>query len=373
MGTRGRAPRARRRNVDGVTHRPGLGRLDFSPQIRYPFKRWQWFTVNSSFAWRDTFYTRSQRSAQSTSDTPAAIVDEATEPPVLHAAGARSVGPVFTRVWDTPGQRLRRAVQAHRSSRSSTCTRTSPIDNFDRIVQIDGIDGVVGNATNFAYGLNNRFYAKREARGESSQAQEIVDVDVSQTYYTDARRRSTTAQYSTTTGGAPPNHFSPVSLSVRATPTRRLQCDVARRVRQPATASSGRCTARATTTGPAASRPRSAGASGSSSGLPGFNDPSSLDHYLNGSTNARTLRQPLRRHLLVQLRRLRSALLQQRIPAFYNAQCCGIAFEYQRVQLRHQLPRFPSDHRFFLSFTLAGLGQLLAVQRRDERRAALAT
>ena len=51
-------------------------------------------------------------------------------------------------------------------------------------------------------------------------------------------------------------------------------------------------------------------------------------------------------------------MLKQRISAFYNAQCCGIAFEYQTVQLRrrHRRPAGPADHRFFLSFTLAGLG-----------------
>src|SRR5205085_10832584 len=41
-----------------VTDDTGLSRLDFSPQIRYPFKKWQWFTVNSTVSWRDTYYTR---------------------------------------------------------------------------------------------------------------------------------------------------------------------------------------------------------------------------------------------------------------------------------------------------------------------------
>jgi len=35
-----------------------LGRTIFSTQLRYPFKKWQWFTVNSSVSWRDTYYTR---------------------------------------------------------------------------------------------------------------------------------------------------------------------------------------------------------------------------------------------------------------------------------------------------------------------------
>ena len=54
---------------------------------------------------------------------------------------------------------------------------------------------------------------------------------------------------------------------------------------------------------------------------------------------------------------LHTKILQQRISGFYNAQCCGIAFEYQTVNsaVRSATHR-PSDHRFFMSFTLAGLG-----------------
>ena len=45
------------------------------------------------------------------------------------------------------------------------------------------------------------------------------------------------------------------------------------------------------------------------------------------------------------------------LPIFYNAQCCGLAFEYQRYNFAG-LPQYivPADHRFFISFTLAGLG-----------------
>ncbi len=48
---------------------------------------------------------------------------------------------------------------------------------------------------------------------------------------------------------------------------------------------------------------------------------------------------------------LRELLLNQRITAFYNAQCCGIAFEFQKAGYFSV-----SDRRFFISFTLAGLG-----------------
>ena len=49
-------------------------------------------------------------------------------------------------------------------------------------------------------------------------------------------------------------------------------------------------------------------------------------------------------------------MLQQRISAFYNAQCCGIAFEFQNYHFGGGDFAGPTDRRFFMSFTLAGLG-----------------
>ncbi len=55
---------------------------------------------------------------------------------------------------------------------------------------------------------------------------------------------------------------------------------------------------------------------------------------------------------------LHTAFLQQRWSAFYNAQCCGLAFEYQTYNYGagSLTTLIPADHRFFMSFTLAGLG-----------------
>ena len=54
----------------------------------------------------------------------------------------------------------------------------------------------------------------------------------------------------------------------------------------------------------------------------------------------------------------RSTLLSSRIVAYYNAQCCGIAFEYQTYNFPQFSSIYPvqSDRRFNFSFTLAGLG-----------------
>jgi hypothetical protein len=45
------------------------------------------------------------------------------------------------------------------------------------------------------------------------------------------------------------------------------------------------------------------------------------------------------------------------VSIFYNAQCCGIAMEYQTYNYgANSSSPIPADHRFFMSFTLAGLG-----------------
>ncbi len=50
--------------------------------------------------------------------------------------------------------------------------------------------------------------------------------------------------------------------------------------------------------------------------------------------------------------------LQQRYAAFYNAQCCGIAVEYQTFNFAGSFAGLgiTQDKRFNLSFTLAGIG-----------------
>jgi hypothetical protein len=48
-------------------------------------------------------------------------------------------------------------------------------------------------------------------------------------------------------------------------------------------------------------------------------------------------------------------VIQQRWIGFYNAQCCGLAVEYQEFSFPAGYP-IPKDRRFNLSFTLAGIG-----------------
>ena len=52
------------------------------------------------------------------------------------------------------------------------------------------------------------------------------------------------------------------------------------------------------------------------------------------------------------------SFLQQRLTAYYNSQCCGIAAEYQTFHYGASLAArgLTQDRRFNLSFTLAGVG-----------------
>jgi hypothetical protein len=50
--------------------------------------------------------------------------------------------------------------------------------------------------------------------------------------------------------------------------------------------------------------------------------------------------------------------LQQRYLGYYNAQCCGVAVEYQTFNFQGGFAGLPvpQDRRFNVSFTLAGIG-----------------
>jgi hypothetical protein len=259
-------------------------------------------------------------------------------------------------VWDTPENGYAEKFK-HTIEPFLNIQRTSTIQDFDRIIQIDGTDIIYGGTTSYGYGVNNRFYAKRKL-GQVSQAQEIINVELRQTYYTDAGAARYDTRYSTSTSSTAATNYSPIALAVRVTPTPAVNGTIAaevdaryRELRTVSANSSYNWTNRVQTTVGWSHRFFIAG-------LDGFNHPDNLDHYINFAANAHTLDNRFGGVYSANYDVLRSTLLQSRISAFYNAQCCGIAFEYQRYNFGAGLPSYivASDHRFFLSFTLAGLG-----------------
>ena len=149
----------------------GLGRIDVTPQLRYPFKKWQWFTVNSSLAFRETWYSKSQDPT---------VTDPATNQPALLSTAlnrhyftmtASVVGPVFNRIWNTPdngyAEKFKHSIEPY-----TTVMRTSDIGDLGRIIQIDSTDFIVGG-TQVAYGIHNpgrRKHRVRHTRGHEVRA-----------------------------------------------------------------------------------------------------------------------------------------------------------------------------------------------------------
>jgi hypothetical protein len=158
-------------------------------------------------------------------------------------------------------------------------------------------------------------------------------------------------------GLTPPSNFSPVALNVRVLPTNDVNASIRaefdskkRELRQISAQGSHSWTGRVQT---------SAGWSKRAfvEGVPGFDDPAFLNHAINAMTNVHTLDNRFGGVYSFSYDVLRSSLLQQTISAFYNVQCCGIAFEYQTYNYNGlSISPVASDRRFFLSFTLAGLG-----------------
>ena len=333
----------------------GLSRFDFAPQIRYPFKKWQWFTVSTTLLWRDTFYTRSEDpSARDPLTGQPVILDESLNRQYL-AVVAQAIGPVFTRVWDTPDSSYAEKFK-HSIEPVFVVQRSSSVDNFDRIVKTDGIDQVVGT-TSYSYGVNNRFYAKRKV-GALSQAVEIVTVSLTQSHYTNSLAAQYDSTYQTSLNASQPSRFSPVRLDVRAMPTTSVNgtfhAEFDSRYRElrlvTVNGTYNWLTQLQTTVGWTHKF--------FIKELEGFNDPTRLDHYLNAQANAQTRDNRLGARYSFNYDVLHSTMLQQSITGFYNAQCCGIAVQYQRFNFGgiSGFSLLPSDHRFFLSFTLAGLG-----------------
>ncbi len=330
----------------------GLNRIDVSPLVRVPFTKWPFLTVNSSVAWRQTYWTES--------------IDESTGSQIDSGIGrsfidmqALITGPVFVKVWDTPGsgysERMKHVIEPQLSIQ-----RVTAIDNFDQIVQLEGTDSIVGNVTQIRYALNNRLYARRAEGGGPSVAQEILTVTLDQSYYTDENAAQFDRQFRTSFQGqsSAPTKFSPVAITARANPTNLLsgtfraeydtQFWAFRTIGADANIEIGGWLQQ--TTGWSQRR--------FVDGLSGFDVRDNLDHYLNSFTNLKTADDRIGGVYQFNYDILGGRYLQQRIVWYYNAQCCGVAFEYQSYNLEGlgARVRVPQDRRFNLSFTLAGLG-----------------
>jgi hypothetical protein len=321
-----------------------LTRYDVTPRIRVPFTKWQFLTVNSTAAFRVTYWSESK-------DAKGQQIPESISRQ-YYDLQANVTGPVFNRIWSFKDNAYAEKIK-HSIEPYFNVQRISAVDNFNQIVQLDYVDLIVGNTTRLGYGVANRFF--RKPPGDRSR--EIGTVTVGQTYYTDARA-SLYDQYYRSNNGTAPSKYSPLSIVARAVPTDhvaanfRAEYDTKYRAFR---------TMGADGTAQVGQWLQAIGGWSQRRYIPelaGFNDKTRLDHYINGLTNVRFHQNKYGGTYHFNYDILRSRFLQQRILTYYNAQCCGIALEYQSFNLSgiRTPTAVTQDHRFNISFTLAGIG-----------------
>ena len=337
--------------ANAVTSDSSLSRIDFLPGLRFPFTKWSFLTFNSTLQFRDTYYTES--------------IDAGVQSPEglnrhYFAMGTTITGPVLQHIWNTP--RLRYAQKfKHVIEPVFTVSRVTAIPEANRIVLLDSVDYIVGSVTSFSYGVNNRVYAKKDT------AREILDVSINQSYYTDATAAQRDAQYQssllnastagTAVGSLPPTHLSPIAVQVHATPTPLIDAtfrtEYDTQVHDLRTlAANGGFTRGWISTQDGWSLRRYIPL------LTGFNDPLSATQYPTSSTTVRKPGNGLGGVYSFNYDIKNRDYLNQRIMGYYNTQCCGIIIEYQKFNYGAavQAVGVAQDHRFNISFSLAGIG-----------------
>jgi LPS-assembly protein len=328
---------------EGVTRDDrGLTRLDVNPVVRIPFTKWPFLTLNSTVSWRDTYWTESLNTAG------VQIPDSVNRR--FFDLQARITGPVFNRIFDTPNNGYATKFK-HVIEPTVVIQRVTGIDVFNQIVRTDGTDTIVGGTTRVTYSLNNRLYAKKES------AREIVSLGITQSYYSNSTASQFDPQYqSSYNASAKPKNFSPVRIQSRVSPTGRFNIDFSTEFNSTAhtfttfTASGSYSGNRFQVTGGWSERRYLPD-------FPGFDNLALANHDLNASTTIHNPGNHLGGTYSFNYDIRNTNFRQQRILAFYNAQCCGINIEYQTYNLGGASSFVvPQDHRFNLSFTLAGIG-----------------
>jgi len=319
----------------------GLKRFDLVPTVRFPFTKLQFLTFNSSLRYHQTYWSESR-------DEDNRRVPEGIQRRYFELSSSIT-GPVFTKIFNTPGSTYAQKFK-HVIEPNLIVSRKTAIDNYDRIEKLEGTDFVRGGHTQYIYSLTNRLYAKKD------NAREILNVAIQQSYYTDDRAAQVDFDYLSTQGLLPPSNFSPIALQLRVSPTTatdatfRTEYDTNTDSIRTISANGGMAAGWAFV---------NAGWSMLKSVPQRVGDVAvTQTHYLNSTTVFRKPGNAFGGSYSFNFDLKEKNFLNQNIVAHYNTQCCGIAVEYQKFTYGTRAGQVgvPRDHRFNLSFTLAGIG-----------------
>jgi LPS-assembly protein len=322
-----------------------MGRVDMAPSLRAPIGNWPFLQLTGQAAYRLTWYSESlQNNVQ---------VDESLTRGYFDLR-ADLVGPSFSRVY-TPNNALADRLK-HVIEPNLSIQRVTDIDNQDNVVLLgNSYDYVVGGVTRITYGITNRVLVRKAANaGGTAPGQaprvgapgDFLVATLSQSYYTDQRASLFDQTYQSSYNQRPPSNFSPVALQVRSQPAARIGNTL--RLEYDAQASLLRALSLDTNI--------NAGAGQASIGWSRrVQSTTFTSQDLFGNTRLDFLGGRVGGAYGINWDVARKTIVQQRMVAFYNAQCCGVAVEFQRFNFGAGAP-VPADTRFNFSFTLAGIG-----------------
>ncbi len=327
----------------------GLTRLNVSPSLQFPLTKWPFLSIRSSITWHNTYWTESL-------GTDRRQIDEALFRQYYDMRTSLT-GPILTKVWNTPDAGYAERIK-HVFEPELVVQRTTTFDDYDSIVKIDGGDYTFGGTTRYTYGITNRFLARRRAGADGSPAprvREFLNVQLQQSYYSDARASLYDGSFSGGFSNKPPSKFSPIALNIRANPTNVVGASL----RLEYNNEFGEFeTIQANGTVNAGNWLQTTGGWSQRKYVQSLLDPlyQPPNNFLSSRTNV-NFNGHIGGAYHFDLNISDKTLVQQRIGFFYNAQCCGVGIEYQAFNYPN-VSRFivPQDKRFNLSFTLAGVG-----------------
>jgi hypothetical protein len=328
--------------ADGVVTRDqSYGRVDVTPTVRVPLSRLTYLSVNTSASYHTTYYTRSVDSTGNSVE----------DPYHRRYMSVRSdiVGPVLTRIWDRPdsvfAERLKHVIEP-----AFSVDVTSQITDYTSTPVVGDVsDFVVGGSTRVTYGLTNRLFARGKPREQQARGQtrEFLTVGLQQTFYSTPESARYDSAYQSTYGYGRPQDLSPVALTARVSPSAaldgnlRLEYDVAGLGLQTLSAGGG-VNLRTASVNANYSHRRSLPLSAGSD-------------YLSASTTSRWLDGRVTGTYSLSWDIEQAKVVSQTVAGSYVAQCCGLQLELQKFDYPDGFG-YPSDVRFNVGFTLAGLG-----------------
>jgi lipopolysaccharide assembly outer membrane protein LptD (OstA) len=324
-----------------------MARFDLTPTVRMPISGLSFINVNLNAAYRTTWYSESldENRNQINVDYTRRYAD----------LRAEVLGPVFSRVY-TPNNFLADRLK-HVIEPSFTVQRITSIDGEARVATLgSSYDRVVGGVTRITYGLTNRVLVRKAPKTPdgsplSSAPRDLLTASISQSYYTNKRASQFDSAYQSSYvdagGGRPPSNYSPVSLNVRS----QLSTQIGATYRMEYDAAESRVLSMST--GGEYGAPNRQVSLAWSRSLSSFFPTNTL----NGSTRLVVMDGRLGASYSMYWDIKQERLVQQRVTAFFNAQCCGLVVEYQELGLGSFASGSPLKiRRFNMGFTLAGLG-----------------